>query len=252
MTISPVTASLIAVIALRASAPAMAQSTAPADPHAGHVMTGAPAAPAPETGMDHSKMPGMAPASGTEQEGAVDPHAGHDMMAPPATPAPAEPMDHSAMPGTAPSTKAAAAQAPDPHAGHDMKDAPAAAASMPGMDHADMPAMDHSGMDHGAMPAMGAASTGTALTFSSPAAGAMVTGSPSEITFVVPHAMSLKSVMLTNSAGQRIPLATTLADAPTAAYSSPVPKLVAGTYQVAWSASSADHDMAGTFSFMVH
>jgi methionine-rich copper-binding protein CopC len=194
--------------------------------------------------MDHSKMPGMAPASGSEQEGAADPHAGHDITAPPATPAPAEPMDHSAMPGMAPSTKAAAAQAADPHAGHDMKDAPAAAASMPGM--------DHSGMDHGAMPAMGAASTGTALTFSSPAAGAMVTGSPSEITFVMPHAMSLKSVMLTNSAGQRIPLATTLADAPTAAYSSRVPKLVAGTYQVAWSASSADHDMAGTFSFMVH
>lgn len=247
MSINPVTASLIAVIALCASTPAMAQSTAPADPHAGHVMTDAPAAPAPETGMDHSKMPGMAPASGSEQEGAADPHAGHKMTAAPATPAPAEPMDHSVMPGMAPSTKAAAAQAADPHAGHDMKDAPAAAASMPGMDHTDMP-----GMDHGAMPAMDAASTGTALTFSSPAAGAMVTGSPSEITFVMPHAMSLKSVMLTNSAGQRIPLATTLADAPTAAYSSPVPKLVAGTYQVAWSASSADHDMAGTFSFMVH
>ncbi len=115
---------------------AAAQAQQPADPHAGHKMSpapapaGQPAAPAP---MDHSKMPmGATPAKPAQakpvkprpSDAAVD-HSKMPMATPPAAKpapakggkptAPAAPIDHSKMPMAAPAD--AAAQAVDPVCG---------------------------------------------------------------------------------------------------------------------------------------
>ncbi|MDP3404447.1 MAG: copper resistance protein CopC [Brevundimonas sp.] len=149
---------------------------------------------------------------------AAAPHAGHTMP--------------SAAPQTAPTTTAPA----DPHAGHTM------------------PAGSHAGHDMSAMSSMSVpAPTGTALSASSPAAGAMLNASPTEISMTLPHAMTVDSLVLTNAAGQRIPLSATLSDAEVESLTTPVPTLAAGTYSVAWTASKgANHTMTGTFAFMVH
>ena len=149
---------------------------------------------------------------------AADPHAGHTM--------PAQASQ------TAPQTTPAA----DPHAGHAM------------------PAGSHAGHDMSSMTGMSVpAPTGAALKASTPAAGAMLSAAPSEISMTLPHAMKIDSVVLTNAAGQRIPLSATLSDAEVETLTTPVPPLAAGTYSVAWTASKgADHTMTGTFAFMVH
>jgi len=146
---------------------------------------------------------------------AADPHAGH------------------AMPAQVPQTAPAA----DPHAGH----------SMPAGAHA---GHDMSAKVQGSMSVP--APTGTALKASTPAAGAMLNASPTEISVTLPHAMTVQSVVLTNAAGQRIPLSATLSAAPVETVTSPVPALPAGTYTVAWTAAGTDHIMTGTFGFMVH
>lgn len=148
---------------------------------------------------------------------AADPHAGHTMP--------------SAAPRTAPQASAPA----DPHAGHTM------------------PAGSHAGHDMSAMTGMNVpAPTGTALKASSPAAGAMLDASPTEISMTLPHAMTMQSVSLTNAAGQRLPLSATLSSSAVDTVTLPVPTLPAGTYLVAWSAAGTDHTMNGTFGFMVH
>lgn len=148
---------------------------------------------------------------------AADPHAGHTMP--------------SATPQAAPQTSAPA----DPHAGHAM------------------PAGSHAGHDMSAMTGMNVpAPTGTALKASSPAAGAMLNASPTEISLTLPHAMTVQSVSLTNAAGQRIPMSATLSESAVDTVTSPVPMLPRGTYTVAWTAAGTDHTMTGTFGFMVH
>lgn len=148
---------------------------------------------------------------------AADPHAGHTM------------------PAQAPQQAPQTATPADPHAGHSM------------------PANAHAGHDMSAMFDMSVpAPTGTALKASSPGAGAMLNASPTEISMTLPHAMTVRSVALTNAAGQRIPLSATLSDAPVETITSPVPTLPAGTYTVAWTAEGGDHTMTGTFGFMVH
>jgi len=64
--------------------------------------------------------------------------------------------------------------------------------------------------------------------------------------------MTMQSVVLTNAAGQRIPLSATLSAAPVETLTSPVPTLPSGTYTVAWTAAGTDHTMTGSFGFMVH
>ena len=127
----------------------------------------------------------------------------------------------------------------DPHAGH----RPAAADPHAGHE---MSKMNHGG----AIPTMDA--TGTPLRASSPAPGAMLSGSPKEIFLALPHAMTVHSLVLTNAVGQRIPLSTTLSETPVDMLSSPTPTLPPGVYTVAWSAGSSGHTMAGSFGFMVH
>ena len=126
--------------------------------------------------------------------------------------------------------------AADPHAGHVMPVNPHAGHDMSGMTGMTVPAP-----------------TGTSLKASSPAAGAMLMGSPGAISLTLPHAMTMDAIVLTNAAGQRIPLSATLSDVPIETLTTPVPALAAGTYTVAWTASAgANHTMTGTFSFMVH
>ena len=148
------------------------------------------------------------------------------------------------------------APAADPHAGHTMparQQAPQTATTAdPHAGHS-MPANAHAGHDKSAMSDMSVpAPTGTALKASSPGAGAMLNASPTEISMTLPHAMTVRSVALTNAAGQRIPLSATLSDSPVETLTSPVPTLPAGTYTVAWTADGGDHTMTGTFGFMVH
>ncbi len=157
---------------------------------------------------------------------------------------------------------AKSAPAADPHAGHTMPAQASPAANpdaghtMPADPHAghSMAANPHAGHDMSAMTGMSVpAPTGTALKASSPASGAMLGGSPSEISLTLPHAMKMDAVVLTNAAGQRIPLAATLSEAPVETVTTPVPTLPTGTYTVAWNASAgASHSMSGTFAFMVH
>lgn len=182
----------------------------------------------------------------------TDPHAGHVMPTAPAAASPKGAADSIRMPELEPSAKTSTSAAADPHADHAMPAAPLKTPSHGGMDHSQMKGAAHGDMNHETMPAMGPASTGAALKASSPAAGAMMNGSPNEIIMVLPHAMILRSAVLTNGAGQRIPLIATLSEAPSDAYATPVHKLPAGPYQVAWSAGGLDHEMTGTFSFMVH
>ncbi|MBX9614787.1 MAG: copper resistance protein CopC [Caulobacteraceae bacterium] len=156
------------------------------------------------------------------------------------------------------SASAQTAPAADPHAGHTMPAAAPQVASQtaaPADPHAghSMPADAHAGHDMSAMGGMAVpAPTGTALKASTPAAGAMLNASPTEISMTLPHAMTVQSVSLTNSAGQRIPLSATLSDSAVDTVTSPVPTLPAGTYTVAWTAAGTDHTMTGTFGFMVH
>lgn len=137
------------------------------------------------------------------------------------------------------SAHAQSAPAADPHAGH----RPTAADPHAGHDMSKM-------NQGGAMPTMDA--TGTPLRASSPAPGAMLSGSPREIFLALPHAMTVRSLVLTNAAGQRIPLSATLSETPVDTLSSPTPTLPPGVYTVAWSAGSGSHTMAGSFGFMVH
>lgn len=148
--------------------------------------------------------------------------------------------------GTASSQTAPAA---DPHAGHTMPSQASQTAPQ-----TTMPADPHAGHDMSASSSMSVpAPTGTALKASTPAAGAMLNASPTEISMTLSHAMKIDSVFLTNAAGQRIPLSATLSDAEVEILTTPVPTLAAGTYSVAWTASKgADHTMTGTFAFMVH
>ena len=141
------------------------------------------------------------------------------------------------------------APAADPHAGHTMPaQAPQSAPQTT------TPADPHAGHSMSATSSMNVpAPTGTALKASAPAPGAMLNASPTEISMTLPHAMKIDSVVLTNAAGQRIPLSATLSDAEVETLTTPVPTLAAGTYSVAWTASKgADHTMTGTFAFMVH
>lgn len=131
------------------------------------------------------------------------------------------------------------AQTADPHAGH------RPAAVDPHAGHR-MPARSPGG----ALAAM--ATTGTPLRTSSPAPGAMLSGSPKEIFLALPHAMTLRTLVLTNAVGQRIPLAATLPEGPVETIRSTTPALPPGIYTVGWSGGSDGHIMAGSFGFMVH
>lgn len=167
-------------------------------------------------------------AANAQSAPAADPHAGHVMPAasPQAAPS-ADPHAGHSMPAAAPQT----APVTDPHAGHDMS-------AMSGQTASGQMAVP--------------APTGTALQASSPAAGAMLNGSPAEISLTLPHAMVVKSVSLTNAAGQRFPLSATLSETAVESVTTPVPTLPAGSYTVAWTAAGTNHTMTGTFGFMVH
>ena len=86
----------------------------------------------------------------------------------------------------------------------------------------------------------------------SPADGAMTSGSPERFSVTFPHAMILKTVTLT--AEGQAPIEVTAPDAPAAeTVSVTLPTLAPGTYAAAWTAEGSDgHKMSGSVSFMVH
>ncbi|MGE0741905.1 MAG: copper resistance CopC family protein [Hyphomonadaceae bacterium] len=84
-----------------------------------------------------------------------------------------------------------------------------------------------------------------------PADGAMG-GAPEAFTATFPHAMRLTNLVITAQGGD--PLAVSV---PNAAASTtvavPLPRLAAGNYTIAWTASGADnHTMTGRVRYMVH
>ena len=85
-----------------------------------------------------------------------------------------------------------------------------------------------------------------------PADGAMTSGSPERFSATFPHPMILKTVTLT--ANGREPVVVTAPAAPAAAtVSVALPTLAPGTYSAAWTAEGPDgHKMSGASSFMVH
>jgi copper resistance protein C len=85
-----------------------------------------------------------------------------------------------------------------------------------------------------------------------PADGAMTSGSPERFSATFPHEMILKTVTLT--AQGQAPIVVTAPAAPAATtVSVALPPLTPGTYAAAWSAEGPDgHKMSGSVGFMVH
>ncbi len=106
------------------------------------------------------------------------------------------------------------------------------------------PHAGHAGMQHQTPAASGIVTT--------PADGAMTSGSPERFSATFPHPMMLKTVTLT--AEGQTPIVVTAPDAPAAAtVSVALPRLAPGTYAAAWAAEGPDgHKMSGSVRFMVH
>ncbi|CAN5170956.1 hypothetical protein BH10PSE1_BH10PSE1_18410 [soil metagenome] len=86
-----------------------------------------------------------------------------------------------------------------------------------------------------------------------PADGAMTSGTPERFSATFPHPMILKTVTLTAADG-REPVVVAAPAAPAAAtVSVALPTLAPGTYSAAWTAEGPDgHRMSGASRFMVH
>ncbi len=119
-----------------------------------------------------------------------------------------------------------------------------AALAFAGAAAAQDPHAGHAGMQHQAPAASGIVTT--------PADGAMTSGSPERFSATYPHPMMLKTVTLT--AESQAPIVVTAPDAPAAAtVSVALPRLAPGTYAAAWAAEGPDgHKMSGSVNFMVH
>lgn len=119
-----------------------------------------------------------------------------------------------------------------------------AALAFAGAAAAQDPHAGHAGMQQQAPAASGIVTT--------PADGAMTSGSPERFSATFPHPMMLKTVTLT--AEGQAPIVVTAPTAPAAAtVSVALPRLAPGTYAAAWAAEGPDgHKMSGSVSFMVH
>ena len=85
-----------------------------------------------------------------------------------------------------------------------------------------------------------------------PADGAMTSGSPERFSATFPHPMILKTVTLT--AEGQAPIVVTAPALPAAVtVSVALPRLAPGSYAAAWSAEGPDgHKMSGSTRFMIH
>ncbi len=104
----------------------------------------------------------------------------------------------------------------------------------------------------GHLPAPQAQAPAASGIVTTPADGAMSSGSPERFSATFPHPMILKTVTLTAN-GQE-PVVVTAPAAPAAAtVGVALPRLAPGTYVAAWAAEGPDgHKMSGSSSFMVH
>lgn len=119
-----------------------------------------------------------------------------------------------------------------------------AALAFAGAAAAQDPHAGHARMQHPTPAASGIVTT--------PADGAMTSGSPERFSATFPHPMVLKTVTL--SAEGQEPIVVTAPAAPAAAaVSVALPRLSPGTYTAAWTAEGPDgHKMSGSIRFMVH
>ncbi len=102
------------------------------------------------------------------------------------------------------------------------------------------------------MVAPGALSAHAKLLGTSPAAGARLEAAPRELTLKFDEPVQLAVLKLSHD-GSAIPLAFDRRAAPLAQVSVTLPTLAAGTYEVRWSALTADdgHVVKGSFSFVI-
>ncbi|MFN3780092.1 MAG: copper resistance CopC family protein [Brevundimonas aurantiaca] len=85
-----------------------------------------------------------------------------------------------------------------------------------------------------------------------PADGAMLSGTPDRFTATFPHPMQLKTVSIAPARGAAISV-TVPAAAAAARASVALPRLAAGNYTLTWTAQGGNgHEMTGTVRFMVH
>ena len=135
------------------------------------------------------------------------------------------------------------------HAGH-----AAASPGMSGMDHsahgAAQPGMAGMGSMGGMHMGHGGMGGGDALASSSPAQGAVMTGSPAQLSLVFRTPMRLESLQLFDSTGSRVPLAP--AQAGGAQVSASLPSLPPDAYEARWRASDASGStLTGILRFRV-
>jgi methionine-rich copper-binding protein CopC len=164
----------------------------------------------------------------------TDLHAGHT-SAPPASAYPTE--DHSGHTAMVPERPVPA----DPYAGHIV--APA-----------DAPADPHAHHHHGSAP-MSSPLEATEARFdaqpvaSIPQNGAALVASPPIISLTFAKATLLHQIVLTNAAGQRVPVVTALPAEPVGSFSSLLVRLDPGTYKLRWRGSDDAGETGGSIAF---
>lgn len=93
----------------------------------------------------------------------------------------------------------------------------------------------------------------TMISRSTPADGAMLQGSPATFEVTFAHPMKLKSVAISDSEGQSVPVSSAPETLSAASARVALPKLVPGTYRLSWvGEGGSGREMRGSLSFMVH
>lgn len=145
-----------------------------------------------------------------------------------------------------PVTAASQADPVDPHAGHMAMSAQVPEAANPHAHHHAATAPDSSPLG----PREEAFNT--VLVASSPGNGAMLGRSPPMLSLTFPTAMTIRQIVLTNAAGQRVPVAAALPAAAVNSFSSPLVELDGGAYMLRWRGFDGARETGGSLSFAVN
>ncbi len=163
----------------------------------------------------------------------ADPHAGHTSPpAPTVTPA-ADHSGHMPVPSDPPA---------DPHAGHMAMSTDAAVDPHAHHHHA-------GGSPQSSPLEMTDARFNTLLTASTPLNGAVLDQTPPVISLSFAKATTIRQIVLTNGAGQRLPVAAALPLQPVASFMSALVRLDPGTYKLRWRGSDDVGETGGTLAF---
>ena len=135
-----------------------------------------------------------------------------------------------------------AAQQADPHAGH-MEMSP------------DAPVDPHAHHHHGGGSPqsspfeMADARFNALLTASTPMNGAVLDRTPPVLSLYFAKATTIRQIVLTNGAGQRVPVSTAPPLQPVGSFMSPLVRLDPGTYKLRWRGFDATGETGGTLAF---